>query len=129
MIRKFTFHPRTSSKFNYGLNLFNSRLIYLVILKLSLSISVQPILDISMLIPDTNTIKNNGISMITAWLGTNAKVLVLSKSKLNHISTQPQFNITLVGLDMKMTLHTPPHPQKPNVSNISAVTNPILMKL
>ena len=30
----------------------------------------------------------------------------LSKPQLNHISTQP--NITLVGLDMKMTLHTAP---------------------
>ena len=44
-------------------------------------------------------------------------------------TTQP--NITLVGLDTKMTFHTtPPHPpQKLNVSNISAVTDLILMKL
>ena len=50
----------------------------------------------------------------------------------NSITTQPY--ITLVGLDTKMTLHTPPKPlpqapQKLNVSNISAVTDPILMKL
>ena len=43
----------------------------------------------------------------------------------NPNSTQP--NITLVGLDMKMTLHTTP--QKLNVSNISAVTGLILIKL
>ena len=41
--------------------------------------------------------------------------------------TQPQPNITLVGLDLKMALHTPPH--KLNVSNISAITDQILMKL
>ena len=28
-------------------------------------------------------------------------------TQLNHNSTQPQPKITLVGLDMKMTLHTP----------------------
>ena len=48
--------------------------------------------------------------------------------------TPTQHNInTVVGLDMKMTLHTTPpprtHPQKLNVSYISAVTYPILMKL
>ena len=36
---------------------------------------------------------------------------------------------TTVGFDMKMTLKTPPPPQKLNVSNISAVTDPNLMKL
>ena len=57
----------------------------------------------------------------------------LSKPQLNHNSNQHE--ITLVGLDMKMTLHTTPtpptthHPQKLNVSNISAVTYLILMKL
>ena len=46
----------------------------------------------------------------------------------NPNSTQP--NITLVGLDTKMTNHpTLPHQQKLNVSNISAVPDPILMKL
>ena len=46
----------------------------------------------------------------------------------NHNSTQPQPNITLVGLDVKMTYYaTPPH--KLNVSNISAAADPILMKL
>ena len=60
--------------------------------------------------------------------------IMLSKPQLNHNSTQPQPNITLVGLDTKMTLHstTPSnttHPKKLNVSNISAVTDPILIKL
>ena len=55
----------------------------------------------------------------------------LSNPQLNHNSTQPQPNITLVGLDTEMNLHTTPptHPQKLNVSNISAVTDPILMQL
>ena len=48
--------------------------------------------------------------------------------------TQPKPNITLVGLDMKMTLQTTPpshptHPQELNVNNISAVTDSILMTL
>ena len=45
--------------------------------------------------------------------------------------TLPQPNLnTTVGFDTKMTLHTPhPTPQKLNVSNISAVTDPIWMKL
>ena len=42
---------------------------------------------------------------------------MLSKHQLNHNSTQPQPNITLVGLDTKMTLQTtPPHPHKLNIS-------------
>ena len=42
----------------------------------------------------------------------------------NLTSTQP------IGLDVKMTLHTPHHhPYKLNVSNISAFTEPILLKL
>ena len=32
----------------------------------------------------------------------------LSKPQLNHNSTQPQPNITLVGLETKKTLHTAP---------------------
>ena len=44
------------------------------------------------------------------------------------ILSKPQPNLnTTDGFDMKMTLQTPP--QKLNVSNISAVTDPILMKL
>ena len=56
-------------------------------------------------------------------------------SKMSHIfnfinrqspnSTPTQLNLN--GLDTKMTLHTTPH--KLYVSNISAVTDPILMKL
>ena len=45
-----------------------------------------------------------------------------SNPQLNHSSTQTQRNITLIGLDMKMTLHTHPTPRKHNVSNISALT-------
>ena len=42
-------------------------------------------------------------------------------------STTTQPKITLVGLDMKMTLQTTPPQHKLNVSNISAVTDLILM--
>ena len=34
----------------------------------------------------------------------------LSKPQLNHDSTQPQPNITLVGLDTKLTFTPPPPP-------------------
>ena len=37
----------------------------------------------------------------------------LPNPQLNHNSTQPQPNITLVGLDTKMTLHTTPPPHHP----------------
>ena len=50
---------------------------------------------------------------------------VLSKPQLNHSSTQP--NITLVGIDTKMTLHTP-HPTT-HRNSMLAFTDPILMKL
>ena len=43
--------------------------------------------------------------------------------------TQPQFNSILVGLDMKMTLHTIPQHDKLNVRNISAITDLIWIKL
>ena len=33
----------------------------------------------------------------------------LSKPQLNRYSTQPQPNKPLAGLDLRMTLHTPPH--------------------
>ena len=52
---------------------------------------------------------------------------MLSKPQLNPNLTQP--NITLVGLDLKMTLHIPPHPHKLNVSHISGVSDQILTKL
>ena len=52
--------------------------------------------------------------------------------KIVTTSIQPQLN-SKVWFDMKMTLHHhhPPthHPHKLNVSNISAVADPILMKL
>ena len=59
------------------------------------------------------------------------RIGILSKLQLHHNSTQPQPNITLVGLDTKLTLHTPPHhqQQKLNIINISDVTDPPLMKL
>ena len=54
------------------------------------------------------------------------KEVLLWQPQLEHNSTQPQPNITLVGFDMKMTLDkynhppAPPNPpQKLNVSNIS----------
>ena len=53
----------------------------------------------------------------------------LSKPQLNQNSTQPQRNITLVGLDMKMTLQATPPPHKLDVNYISADTDPVLMKL
>ena len=58
---------------------------------------------------------------------------IFSQPLLNLNSTQPY--ITGVGFDMKMTLHHHHHPpttthhRELNVSNISAVTNPILTKL
>ena len=58
---------------------------------------------------------------------------LLSNPQINHNSTQPHPNITVVRLDLKMTLQTTPPtqptPQKLNVSNISAVTDPIFTKL
>ena len=40
-------------------------------------------------------------------------VIVAVGVVVNHNSTQPQPNITLVGLDKKMTLHTITHPPPP----------------
>ena len=49
-------------------------------------------------------------SIALTFNGTLSRSYKLSKPQLSHNSTQPQFNITLVGLDTKMTLHTtPPH--------------------
>ena len=57
--------------------------------------------------------------------------LMLDTLLIVKTPTQPQFNITLVLLDKKMTLHTTPPthypPRKINMSNISAVTDPILI--
>ena len=49
----------------------------------------------------------------------------------SQLLSKPQPNLnTVVGFDLKMTLHTTPHhPQKHYVSYISAVTDPISMKL
>ena len=49
----------------------------------------------------------------------------LSKPQLNHNSTWP--NITLVGLDMKMTLHTPYHPTT-NRNSMSAISQLLLTR-
>ena len=46
---------------------------------------------------------------------------MLSNSQLNHKTTQPQPNITLLGLDLKMTLHTPPPTHAPHTNSISAI--------
>ena len=52
----------------------------------------------------------------------------LSKPQLNHNSTQPNITLGWVRHENDFAYHpTPPH--KLNVSNISAVTDPILMKL
>ena len=56
------------------------------------------------------------ISSVYSYLGaltaktTIVEVMLLSKPQLIHNSTQPQSNITLVGLDMKMTFQTTPQP-------------------
>ena len=39
----------------------------------------------------------------------HVKIKVIVKTPTQHKSTQPQPNLTLVGLDRKMTLHTPHH--------------------
>ena len=76
----------------------------------------------------------------------NLVVKTPTQRQLNNNSTKVGFvvktptqrqlnnNSTKVGFDTKMTVHThptPPHPppQKLNVCNISAVTDPILTKL
>ena len=66
-------------------------------------------------------------------------IYTMKRAKLNVVKTPTQRqlnnNSTKVGCDTKMTLHTtPPHdptppPQKLNVCNISAVTDPISTKL
>ena len=57
--------------------------------------------------------------------------MVSSKSQLNNNLTQPQPNITLVRLDTRTTVppHHATHRQKLDVSNITAVPDPILIKL
>ena len=53
---------------------------------------------------------------------------VIVKTPTQPQLTQPKSNITSVGLETKMTLHTTTQ-QKLNNSNISAVTDPNLTKL
>ena len=47
----------------------------------------------------------------------------------HHNSTQPNITLSWVRHKNDFAHHPTPHPQKLNVSNISAVTDPILMKL
>ena len=67
-----------------------------------------------------------GTGLSYAVEGRVAQTWFLSQPKLNYNSTQ--LNLTKVGLDMKMTLFTTTH-HKLNVSNISAVPDPILTKV
>ena len=69
---------------------------------------------------------------ICVWGGGRSlsQSIFLSKPKLNHNSTQPNITLSWVRHKNDFAYHpTPHHPQKLNVSNISAVTDPILMKL
>ena len=50
-----------------------------------------------------------------------------NKKQLNHNSTQPQPNITLVGLDMKMPLHTTP-PTPPHTNSMSAISQLLVIQ-
>ena len=52
----------------------------------------------------------------------------LSKPQLNHNSTQPNITLSRVRHDNDFAPPTPHPPQKLNVSNFSAVPDPILMK-
>ena len=58
---------------------------------------------------------------------------ILSKPQLNHNSTKPNITLSWVRHENDFAYHPtpPPHPppHKLNVTNISAVTDPILMKL
>ena len=53
---------------------------------------------------------------------------LLSKPQLNHNSTQPNITLSWVRHENDCA-HHPTHPHKLNVSNISAVTDMILMVL
>ena len=53
---------------------------------------------------------------------------ILSKPQLNHNSTQPNITLSWVRHENDFAYH-PTHPHKLNVTNISAVTDPILIKL
>ena len=55
--------------------------------------------------------------------------LQLSKPQLNHNSTQPNITLSWVRHENDFAYHPTRPPHKLNVSNISAVTDPILMKL
>ena len=61
---------------------------------------------------------------------TSIRLSLLSKPQLNHNSTQPNITLTWVRHENDFAHHpTNPPPHKLNFSNISAVTDPILMKL
>ena len=64
-----------------------------------------------------------------AWPAIYGREIQLSKPQLNHNPTQPNITLSWVRHENVFAYHpnTPPH--KLNVSNISAVTDPILMKL
>ena len=56
--------------------------------------------------------------------------ILLSKPQLNHNSTQPNITLSWARPENDCAHHpTTHHPQKLNVSNISAATDPILMKI
>ena len=81
-----------------------------------------------------NTLFSQVKSSVLTNLRISASLLDLAKNLKLVVTTptQPQLN-SIVGCDMKMTLihhhHHHHHPHKLNVSNISAVTDPISTKL
>ena len=54
---------------------------------------------------------------------------MLSKPQHDHNSTQPNITLSWVLHENDFAYHPTPHPHKRSVCNISAVTDPILMKL
>ena len=60
--------------------------------------------------------------------GLNSTSNLLSNPQLNHNSFQPNITLSWVRSENDFA-YTPPNPHKLNVSNFSAVTDPILMKL
>ena len=62
-------------------------------------------------------------------MGEATFLFFLSQPQLNHKSTQPNIYLSWVRHENDFANQPPPHTQKLNVSNISAVTDPILTKL